>query len=493
MPEQTLARRKRGVLVVSVLIVALIAAAVGVTIWRYEQASSLAEAEAGAHHDAELTGQLVTSFWHEREAMNEYLVAPTAEVLSEVSTQRNEFAATAARLGQGESAAESRLRLQAVAGNQALDALFTRVSPAAGTGAAAAAAASERLAHAEAAVLVPLNRLDRLQQQRAAAAHDAAGSAAGQALWVAIVAAVLAVAAGAGFVWYVMGLLNQAFARTAEQRVMLVRHGELLEQIQATSAVLGEVTRQTRAGAGEAVAATSEMSASVAQTSATIEELAASAGSIADNAHAVGQAARQVGDTVRDMREQAERIAGSALALGERAQKISEIVEVITSFTGQTNLLALNAAIEAARAGEAGKGFAVVASEVRKLAQRSIESAGSITEIVAAVQDEANKMIEATGQGTHQARHVGELMRSAAAMAEQSILATQQQKSAADQVEAAITQIRTAADQLTADQAHRATTADRLEALVCDLAIALQHTIPASSPASRATNGANAS
>jgi methyl-accepting chemotaxis protein len=221
------------------------------------------------------------------------------------------------------------------------------------------------------------------------------------------------------------------------------------------------------------------MSAAVAQTSATIAELATSAGSIADNAHAVGQAAQQVDDTMTGMRDQAEEIARGALALGDRAQEISQIVEVISGFTEQTNLLALNAAIEAARAGEAGKGFAVVAAEVRSLAQRSIESAGSITKIITAVQDEATMMIDATGQGTQQTRHIGELMRSAVMMAEQSILATQQQKSAADQVEAAIMQIRDAADQLAADQVQRLGTADRLEALVSGLSDTLRNTTPA--------------
>ena len=48
--------------------------------------------------------------------------------------------------------------------------------------------------------------------------------------------------------------------------------------------------------------------------------------------------------------------------LASGAQKIGDVVGLISSIAGQTNLLALNATIEAARAGDAGKGFAVVAS-----------------------------------------------------------------------------------------------------------------------------------
>ncbi len=56
----------------------------------------------------------------------------------------------------------------------------------------------------------------------------------------------------------------------------------------------------------------------------------------------------------------------------------------------------------------------------------------------------------ATEQGTRQAREVGELMTSTATMLEDSLLAAQQQKSAADQVDTAILQIRHGADQLAA-------------------------------------------
>jgi hypothetical protein len=60
-------------------------------------------------------------------------------------------------------------------------------------------------------------------------------------------------------------------------------------------------------------------------------------------------------------------------------------------------------------------------------------------------------------------------MGSTSTMLEESILATQQQKSAADQVAAAIIQIREAAGQLAAEQAQRASTSERLETLVEEL------------------------
>jgi methyl-accepting chemotaxis protein len=110
---------------------------------------------------------------------------------------------------------------------------------------------------------------------------------------------------------------------------------------------------------------------------------------------------------------------------------------------------------------------------VRKLAERSIRSTDSIRQIIAGVQEETNATIMATHLGARQARDVGELMTATTAMLEDAILATQQQKSAAEQVAAAIADIRGAADRLASEQTQRATASERLENLVDELEAAL--------------------
>jgi hypothetical protein len=243
----------------------------------------------------------------------------------------------------------------------------------------------------------------------------------------------------------------------------------VIERLRSSSELLAGAVHELRGASKEAATATAEQSSAVAETSATVEQLAATASSIAENSRAVSAAAGHTGETMHEMQDAVNAIAARSLTLGERSQKIGEILALIAGIAEQTNLLALNAAIEAARAGEAGKGFAVVASEVRKLAERSIKSTESIREIVVAIQDETNATIMATEQGTKQAAEVGELMTDMQTMLEESILATQQQKSAADQVAVAIVQIRDAADQLAAEQDRGSSTAERVETLVSEL------------------------
>jgi len=84
-------------------------------------------------------------------------------------------------------------------------------------------------------------------------------------------------------------------------------------------------------------------------------------------------------------------------SLSDSAQRIGDVVQLISTIAGQTNLLALNATIEAARAGEAGKGFAVVASEVKSLANQTAKATGEIEGQVSEIQDLTAKTVTAIG------------------------------------------------------------------------------------------------
>ncbi len=198
-----------------------------------------------------------------------------------------------------------------------------------------------------------------------------------------------------------------------EVSTQATRMQESASQMTATAE---ETSRQATAVA----AASEEASTNVQTVAAATEELSSS---ISEISRQVTESARMSSKAVDDVGKTSQTVE----ALANAAQKIGNVVQLISEIASQTNLLALNATIEAARAGEAGKGFAVVASEVKSLASQTARATEEIgTQI--------NEIQTATGQSVEAMRSIGETIASMNAIASTIAAAVEEQGAATTEI-----------------------------------------------------------
>jgi methyl-accepting chemotaxis protein len=208
------------------------------------------------------------------------------------------------------------------------------------------------------------------------------------------------------------------------------------EKVETGSRDQKEAAEQTTLGMREAAKAVEAVATSAS-------DMAHMAQDAAKTAILGGEAVECTVQTMVALQRQMDASSSSIEDLSGKSREVDAIVETISSIAEQTNLLALNAAIEAARAGDLGRGFAVVADEVRKLAERAASSAGEITTLIRAMQEDIGSVIGGISQ-SHKEVTEGVATSHKAAAALKDIVVS------VDSVAAEVTSVSAAAEEMSA-------------------------------------------
>ena len=175
---------------------------------------------------------------------------------------------------------------------------------------------------------------------------------------------------------------------------------------------------------------TQELSATVAaaseQSSANVQSAAAASEQMVSSVTEIGRQVRESQKVASAAVQQADQTNARIAELSQSADRIGEVVKLISAVAAQTNLLALNATIEAARAGEAGRGFAVVASEVKALAGQTAKATEEISLQITQMQAATEHSVSAIAAIGGTIAQISEISSAIAASIEQQGAATQE-------------------------------------------------------------------
>ncbi len=190
-------------------------------------------------------------------------------------------------------------------------------------------------------------------------------------------------------------------------------------EMQTTAQSMSSIAEQTSNQSGVVASAAEEASANVQTVAAAAEELATSV-------QEVGNQVTKSSEVADGAVSKAKLTHNTVRELDNAAQRIGEVVQLISDIAEQTNLLALNATIEAARAGDAGKGFAVVASEVKNLAAQTSKATEEIDSQIAGIQGATKEAVDAIDGISSTIDNMAEITAAIASAVEEQGAATQE-------------------------------------------------------------------
>ncbi|MGJ4944608.1 protoglobin domain-containing protein [Bradyrhizobium sp. HKCCYLS1011] len=183
-------------------------------------------------------------------------------------------------------------------------------------------------------------------------------------------------------------------------------------ELEASATTLSKTAENTQVLSTSVASASTEVSTKVQSVASATEEMASS----------VNEIGRQVTESTGIAEEavrQIEQTDAGISELSRTAERIGDVLKLITSIAAQTNLLALNATIEAARAGDAGRGFAVVASEVKALASQTAKATEEIGQQIEGIQSATQTSVASIKRIGGTIKQISEIAAGIAAAVEQ--------------------------------------------------------------------------
>ena len=210
-----------------------------------------------------------------------------------------------------------------------------------------------------------------------------------------------------------LGVLADTFNEMRENLLSLV------QRIQRSAVQLSSSINEIQAAATEQAASASQQASAVNQLSSSLNEMSQSAATLLYSSESASGSVDGIAGIVTGNNQKSTQIMSSMDAIGnstaqtaerikslnDKMDDINEAVSTISMVADQTTLLSLNASIEANKAGEMGKGFSVVAHEIRRLSDRSIDSAGNINAMVRDIQRATESSALAMDKSSEEIRH----------------------------------------------------------------------------------------